>query len=1391
MVKRLKPQYQKKPTAAPNRRRPLRINTPAVIKSRQIKNQLDTLHASVSDGELRTELDLRDTLAALNEEIAHLPKGDMRDRYIHAMTEVAKDGNLEHLVSLTRYVREPVPLDEFLYSHTYLGIGRDELFPGVVETLEALEDEQYVECVMKGAIGGGKALNVATPILTERGWSTMGALRAGDRVYDEQGNLCTVVKAHEPYIAETMYRVHFSDETYIDADGEHLWYTDERTPNGKKKGSIKDTQYIAGTLRIHGNNAHSIPLIQGVQSIASDLVISPYTFGAWLGDGNSDRGVITIDGGEGELIEHIEADGYYCEMKHYEDHRTPRYGLLVKSGMAFNDAIRDLDVRCNKHIPWPYLYGSHEQRVALLQGLMDTDGYIRPTGSCEITQKNRRLADDIMQLLWLLGLKPLRREKIVKGVVYHRITFTAHRNHVEVFRLRRKLKMQPSSGAQALRQRSRTIVAVEPIDPVKVRCITVDSPNRLYCAGHQMQVTHNTTTANLGMARQIYKISCMRNPQQTFGIQQHSSIVFTIQSVRLNTAKQAVFEEMGKFFNNSPYFREIFPYDRRITSQMRFLKHNVQVMPVSSSASGAISMNVIGGLLDEVNFMQKIKDSKQGHSDENGEYNQAKELYLTLSKRRRSRFMHKGKLPGTLFLVSSSRYPDDFTEEKAAEAAMYGGDDPEIYVYSKSLWESKGRERYAPENFTVLVGNERTRSRILGEGETVDNAGDDVRLIEVPEDFRGEFEKDIEGSIRDFAGQTTLASHPFIHNRESVFECMELADEYAYTSAYPHENVDLSISTPTAIDERLRLDVNKMRVAHADLATTGDSAGLAIGHIAGTKTMERVNPETKERTVEVLPVIAYDVIMRIDPPRDGEIDFSKIRQMIIDLRDNHGLPIKVVTTDGFQCVSGDTQIWTNRGMIAAKDVKEGDVVQSRIGPRPVTKKWSFGTKPALRITTKDGHSITVTDEHKLEVSSQKRIGGTSIWKWKKAKDMEVGDILHTWDGNTEVDAPDNGLTPSLAKLYGLIYGDGTIGRDGVCIHCAKDEINEAARIVRDSGCGANVSIHYGNNTVRFSSRDFVRDMLSDGFDKHSIPEKLKEAPISVQSAFLSGLFAADGSVKERDGQPSLSTKHAWLADYVQNLLRMAHGIATHRTNVDRREHPGFDTSARWHYIVSIKGSRRAFHDKVGFAYETKQSQLARHLGVQGRRIGSAIASIVRCEANVYDFEVEEDHAYLANGIVSHNSTDFRQILAKKGFVTDYLSLDRTTQPYRTFRDALYDRRILLPRHQTLVKELTELEILRKNNKEKVDHKPRGSKDVADAVCGVAAYLLTRRQSWTTQPTFRGRSGLMLHGSRTGMGDVVLDQIDEDEFEELHGSGRRSIKSRRSINRLNPKRRKVA
>jgi hypothetical protein len=151
----------------------------------------------------------------------------------------------------------------------------------------------------------------------------------------------------------------------------------------------------------------------------------------------------------------------------------------------------------NKHIPLAYLRASPAQRLALLRGLMDTDGYCcKGSGDSEFSSTNERLARGARELAISLGLKATLSTGRAKlygkdcGPKY-RVCFMAHLP-LAVFRVPRKLVRQRESGAQGARVRRRYIVAVEPAPSVPVRCIAVDSPSRLYLAGEAMIATHNT-----------------------------------------------------------------------------------------------------------------------------------------------------------------------------------------------------------------------------------------------------------------------------------------------------------------------------------------------------------------------------------------------------------------------------------------------------------------------------------------------------------------------------------------------------------------------------------------------------------------------------------------------------------------------------------------------------------------------------------------------------------------------------------------------------------------------------------------------------------------------------------------------------------------------------------
>ena len=158
--------------------------------------------------------------------------------------------------------------------------------------------------------------------------------------------------------------------------------------------------------------------------------------------------------------------------------------------------LRTLGVLGDKHIPAAYLRGSEWQRRELLAGLMDTDGTVNPTGSPQIALTNRRLAEDVRELVHSLGYRTGFTTKRVHGrseetSTAYTITFTTDDDvfHLERKRLVHKERRRTSTP----RLHERFVVAVELVESVPVRCVQVDHPDHLYLAGRAMIPTHNST----------------------------------------------------------------------------------------------------------------------------------------------------------------------------------------------------------------------------------------------------------------------------------------------------------------------------------------------------------------------------------------------------------------------------------------------------------------------------------------------------------------------------------------------------------------------------------------------------------------------------------------------------------------------------------------------------------------------------------------------------------------------------------------------------------------------------------------------------------------------------------------------------------------------------------
>lgn len=380
----------------------------------------------------------------------------------------------------------------------------DWLIPGFLERRDRF--------LLTAGEGVGKALSVDTPVPTPTGWTTMGKIKPGDIVFSNTGQPVEVVSATAPWHGDC-YRVKFDDGTMIIADAGHLWLTetlrareaeaqerrrDATKPRGtdqrwKRKDypEVVTTAHIRDTLTARGGHSvnHSIDTTTAVNPEPADLPISPYTFGAWLGDGNSRTSGITC--ADPEILDHIRAEGWtvvetYGQYQHRITGKPMRQGLEAQ--------CRKLGVHMNKHIPTQYLRASADQRLAVLQGLMDTDGTVGKHSRCELTLTNERLAADALELILSLGFKArmVQSDAKLNGRTVSqrwRIGFNADDSR-PVFKLARKLERQ--LPARTRRGTLRYIVAVDPVPSVPVRCIQVANPDGMFLAGREFIPTHNS-----------------------------------------------------------------------------------------------------------------------------------------------------------------------------------------------------------------------------------------------------------------------------------------------------------------------------------------------------------------------------------------------------------------------------------------------------------------------------------------------------------------------------------------------------------------------------------------------------------------------------------------------------------------------------------------------------------------------------------------------------------------------------------------------------------------------------------------------------------------------------------------------------------------------------------
>ena len=353
----------------------------------------------------------------------------------------------------------------------------------------------YVEIPKKN----GKQLALDTPIPTPAGFTAMGDLKVGDTVFDENGKPCHVVAKSEVDDTEQAYKLTFRDGCSIIAGERHLWncdyiYGKPRSVLWTTGEIFRRTQAFRDRHRDDPKEARRslirIPVAAPLKIPDTDLPVDPYLYGYWLGNGNAMKPEITV---RDEDVEDIISFIPYQLHNRYPQkcggsevlNYTELKPILLKS-------FRDKAIRAE------YLRASEEQRWALLQGLMDSDGCVgERKGQSIYVTTIRELAETVRELLWSLGIKnavkaePSTRCGWPTGEILYVIRFTTFSDQPTT-RLVRKAVRQRIRMKQT-RSNFHYLESIKPIDhPVQMQCIQVDSLSHQYLAGRSMVPTHNS-----------------------------------------------------------------------------------------------------------------------------------------------------------------------------------------------------------------------------------------------------------------------------------------------------------------------------------------------------------------------------------------------------------------------------------------------------------------------------------------------------------------------------------------------------------------------------------------------------------------------------------------------------------------------------------------------------------------------------------------------------------------------------------------------------------------------------------------------------------------------------------------------------------------------------------
>ena len=362
--------------------------------------------------------------------------------------------------------------------------------------------------IVAGRPSMGKAQPLDAKVLTSGGFIRMGDINVGDQLASIDGDDSVVTGIFKQGVIP-QFRITLNDGRSTLCSENHLWRVTYRDWD---KPRIIETREVARLLtKKRYKNRIWLDSFSGSFGDEAELPLDPWLLGILIGDGSLSDNSPRFSSADTEIVERVASSvPDSLEVKHIGAYDYRIVGKDGRTGGKIKNAVQQELIRIglngkrsqDKFIPAEYLAANHAQRVELLSGLIDTDGWIEKFGAIRFCTVSKKLADDVQWLVRSLGGSCSVCGK-KSTYTYRGEKKNGRDSYVCNIQFPGQCPLRLISRKQKLilkfRRKVRpTIKSVEPAGVAEMQCISVSHPSKLYVTD-EFIVTHNTTFAlNMG-----------------------------------------------------------------------------------------------------------------------------------------------------------------------------------------------------------------------------------------------------------------------------------------------------------------------------------------------------------------------------------------------------------------------------------------------------------------------------------------------------------------------------------------------------------------------------------------------------------------------------------------------------------------------------------------------------------------------------------------------------------------------------------------------------------------------------------------------------------------------------------------------------------------------------